>query len=238
MTNAIIYGSLAGLATIIGMLLILFREKWAKRNIMHLMSLAAGLLLGAAFVNIIPESMELNKNSILFVLGGFLLFYLIENLIMIHSCSEKYCKKHEVVGAVSLLGVGLHSLVDGFAIGIGFEISETVGIVASVAVIAHEVPEGMSSIIVAYYGGINRARALFYSTLVALATPFGATTTYLFMRNLPDAFLGSLLGIAAGSFIYVSAADLIPETHKRFNLFNVAWLLMGLFVSIAISWLL
>ena len=237
MIDAVTYGIIAGLATIFGMLLILYKTRWAKRNIIYLMSAAAGFLLGAAFIQIIPESIKLSENAILFVLGGFLLFYLIENLVMIHSCTEKYCKKHEIVGAISLIGLGLHSLVDGLAIGIGFEVSKVIGIVTALAVIAHEVPEGMSSMTLAYYSGMSRAKAVIYSLIVALATPFGAIMTYLFLSNLSSAAIGMLLGIAAGSFIYVSAADLIPETHKRFNIFNVLCLFFGLVASALISWL-
>jgi len=238
MINTIFYGSIAGIATILGMLFILYYERWAKRNLIYMMSFAAGLLLGAAFINIIPESLSLNKYSTLFVLIGFLLFYLLENLIMVHSCTEKYCRKHEVVGAISLLGLGLHSLVDGMAIGVGFEVSEVIGIITSIAVIGHEVPEGMSSMTLAYYGRIGRRKAIIYSIAVALATPIGAILTYIFLRSLSNAVLGSLLGIAAGSFIYVSAADLIPETHKLLNWNNILWLLFGISISAIVSWLL
>ncbi len=238
MINAIVYGLIAGFATIVGMLLILYKERWAKRNIIYIMSVAAGFLLGAAFMQIIPESISLSQSAILFVLVGFLFFYLIENLIMVHSCTEKYCKKHEIVGAISLIGLGLHSLVDGIAIGIGFEISKVIGIITSIAVIAHEVPEGISSMTLAYYSGVSRAKAILYSIIVALVTPFGAIMAYLFLRNVSDAAIGMLLGIVAGSFIYVSAADLIPETHKCFNLFSVLCLFIGLVASALISWLL
>ena len=226
--NVLTAGSIAGIATFIGILLMMRFEKVAREYSTYLISLAAGVLLGSAFFSIIPESLELNSNSLAVVLIGFLLFYLMEHLFIVHGFHHdvKEHRKH-AIGYTSIIGLAVHSVVDGFAIGIGFEIANAIGLIVAIAVILHELPEGITAMTVLIHSGIKKWTAMLYSMIVAVATPAGAIFAYYFLDELGKAALGSLFAIAAGSFIYIGASDLIPELHSSNKRFNTILLLIG-----------
>ncbi len=232
--NTIFYSSLAGLATITGILLVLYFQKTAKKYSTYLISFAAGILITSAFLNLIPESLMLYQKSLIYVLIIFLVFYIIEQFIMIHSCKDDKCRIH-IIGKMSVFGIGFHSLIDGLVIGAGFATNPELGIIATLAVIFHELPEGITTMSILIHSNIKRIKAITFSILVAIATPIGAVLTYFFIKNISQSALGILLAIAAGSFIYVAASDLIPETHKKFNKFNILFILIGVIFIILIS---
>ncbi len=234
--NTIFYSSLAGIATILGILLVLYAKRFTKKYSIYIVSFAAGVLITFALIHLIPDSLELYKSSLLIVLLGFLIFYLIEHFIMRHSFHESYEKKH-AAGKMAAIGLGFHSLIDGIVIGAGFEISQQFGLIATLAVIAHEFPEGITSMAVLLHANYKRSLAIFYSFLVALATPIGAILTLFFLKNINTEFLGILIALAAGSFIYVGASDLVPETHEQYNKKNALFLILGIVFVIVISML-
>src|SRR3989338_4307412 len=137
-----LYGTLAGAATIAGILLVLKKASSAKKYSINLISFAAGVLLAAAFLDLMPEAAGLNESMFLFVLLGIVVFYFIENLAVVHMCKEEDCKAHQI-GMMSAIGIGFHSLIDGIAIAAGFSVSPALGIITAFAVIAHEFPEGV-----------------------------------------------------------------------------------------------
>lgn len=226
LSNVIFYSSIAGLATVVGTLLVFCREKWARKHSLYLISFAAGVMLASAFIYIIPESMERYKNALPLVLIGILIFYLIQHIIMLHPCHDEQCRIHRL-GILSFTGLTFHSLLDGVAIMVGFEAGPTLGIITALAVLLHELPEGITVTGILLYGTMERTRVFFYSLIVALATPLGAIVSYLFLRGISPNLVGALLALAAGSFIYIAAADLIPETHKVQNKFHPPILLAG-----------
>ncbi|MBI5148421.1 ZIP family metal transporter [Candidatus Pacearchaeota archaeon] len=237
LSNILIFGGLAGLATITGILLILFFRKWAEKNSILLISFAAGVLMASAFNNLIPESISLYKNGLLIVLVGFLIFYLIEHFFLFHPCEDEECRVH-ATGKIAALGLGVHSLIDGLAIGIGFEVSFKIGLIAFIGVLMHEFPEGTTTMSILLHSKIKKSTAIFYAVLVAIATPVGAIASYFVFKNINQSFLGIALAIAAGSFIYVAASELIPEIHRRFNKVNALVVLLGVVFLILINKLL
>ena len=141
--SVIIYSLIAGISTIIGTILIFANEKLVKKHSVYLISFAAGIMLATSFLHLIPESLEISENVSIFVFIGFLIFYVIQNyLITIHPCNEANCEVHRL-GIMSFIGLAIHSLLDGIAIAIGFEVSSSIGIFTAVAVILHEFPEGL-----------------------------------------------------------------------------------------------
>jgi len=232
--NIIFYSSLAGLATISGILLTLYAKEFTKKYSIYIVSFAAGILLSFALLHLIPDSLELYENVFLSVLFGFLVFYLIEHFVMRHGFHESYVRKH-VAGKIAVLGLGVHSLIDGIVIGAGFEISAELGFIATLVVIAHEFPEGITSMAVLLHSNIKKSLAIFYSFLVAIATPLGAILTLLFFKNISQEFIGFLIALAAGSFIYVGASDLVPETHEQYDRKNALFLILGIIFVIVIS---
>ncbi len=225
--NILIYGGAAGLATIAGIYLVLAKEPWARRNTIYLISFSAGVLLATAVGHLLPESQELSPQALIWFLGSFIFFYIIEHGIILHSCREGgECPVHPI-DTIALLGIGFHSLLDGVVIGVGFEISFALGIIATLSVLLHELPEGISTISVLLHSGYERKRAVMFAWLVALATPFGAVLSYLFIKDINQNVLGILLAVAAGSFFYVAASDLIPEIHKKSKFLNIVLIILG-----------
>ena len=241
--TVLFFGTLAGLATLSGIVLMRSKQKWAIDRSQYVNSFAAGLILALAFFHLIPEASELSEVAFPVIFLGFFSFYMLENFIVIHSGSELHfhesdpCLQHtsEINGVMVFAGLSLHSLIDGVIIGVGFELGTEIGILASLAVIAHEVPEGVTS-----FALINETlpdKSLLLSLVVALATPIGALISLMFIQSLTDNMIGILLALAAGTFIYVSASDLIPQTHGTQNLKTMVSFLLGAVVIVLISFI-
>jgi ZIP family zinc transporter/zinc and cadmium transporter len=118
------------------------------------------------------------------------------------------------MGWMAFVGMGLHSLIDGVIIGTGFEVSQNLGLLTSLGVIAHEVPEGIAMVAILLHYGWQRKKAIQLTAFVALATPAAAFLTFALVSDLSEPLLGDLLAVAGGSFIYIAASDLIPESHR------------------------
>ncbi|MEK6907127.1 MAG: ZIP family metal transporter [Nanoarchaeota archaeon] len=232
--NTMFYSSIAGLATIIGILIVLYAKEFNKKYSIYLVSFGAGVLIAFALINLIPESLELYDFSLYIVLFGFLIFYLIEHFIMLHPFHEPFEREH-AAGKTAILGLGFHSLIDGIVIGAGFEISQKIGLIATLAVIAHELPEGITAMAVLLHAKVKKIKSLLYSFLVAIATPVGALLTYYFIRDINESFIGFLFALAAGSFIYIGASDLVPETHEHYNKNNALYLIIGIIFVVLIT---
>ncbi|AJF62808.1 MAG: Zinc transporter ZupT [archaeon GW2011_AR20] len=234
--NTLFYSSVAGIATILGILIVLFAKEFTRKYSIYLVSFAAGVLVTFALIHLIPESLKLYQHSLWFVLAGFLIFYLIEHLVMHHPFHEPTGREH-AAGKTAVLGLGFHSLIDGVVIGAGFEISNEIGLIATFAVIAHELPEGLTAMAVLMHAKFKKIKSLIYSFLVAIATPVGAILTYYFIKSISEGFLGFLLALAAGSFLYVGASDLVPETHEQYKGMNAVYFVIGILFVVIISFI-
>lgn len=232
--NVIIYSFIAGLSTIFGVYLVRRFENWTKRNTIFLLSFAIGVLLANAFFQLLPEAIEKNPTWFYWALGSIFFLFLVEHLIIIHSCREEEYHAH-ALGTTSFLGIAFHSLIDGIIIGVGFGVSFAVGLITSLAVILHETAEGVFIYTLLMHDKAFRSKALFYAWIVALATPFGAIITFFFIQGISPFVLGWLLAAAAGSFIYIGASDLVPEIHKKYNFLNILLVLLGIIFVVVIG---
>ncbi|MCJ7686434.1 MAG: ZIP family metal transporter [Desulfobacteraceae bacterium] len=228
--SIIFYSTIAGLSTVLGVMLVLVKERLVLKYSHYVNSFAAGLILGIAFFHLFPESLELSENALLFIFMGFLIFYLLENVMVIHSGSEIHFREKKnpqhSKGMVMFSGLFFHSLVDGIIIGVGFGIDPKLGLLTSLGVISHELPEGVTTFSL-LIKSIKRKTALKLSVAVALATPLGALLSLTFIGSLSEAMIGLLLAMAGGSFLYIAASDLIPETHEEKRFGNAGFLLLG-----------
>jgi ZIP family zinc transporter/zinc and cadmium transporter len=229
--NALLYGGIAGAATLAGISAVLWKQDFAIRYSHYVNSFAAGALITIALAHLIPESVELASDALLVVLASFIAFYLLEAAIVFHSGSaihfaEQCRRESHSKGPVIFSGLLLHSLIDGFIIAIGFQISPELGLFAAMGVIVHELPEGVTSFAL-LMRSMQRRAALLLSVAVALATPVGAAIALGPLRGLSQTGLGFMMAVAGGSFLYIAASDLIPETHERDVLQNVVSLLVG-----------
>lgn len=249
--SVIFFGGLAGAATFLGMYLILARADWSRRNSASLVSYSAGVLLGVGILHVLPEAQELSDRTPVFVLLSFILFYFLEHHLFFHASHEELhhaslevaashdecCTNPHPLGVIAFAGMTLHSLIDGLVIGAGFEVGSETGLLSSVAVLAHEVPEGIAMLSILLHYGYARRTAVIFTATVAMATPVAAVVTYSMVRHLDPQLLGALMAFAAGSFIYIAASDLIPESHRARGFKGSLALCGGILTAAVAGWL-
>jgi len=232
------------LISLVGIFSLWIKQKSIKKIIIFLVALSAGALLSGAFFHLIPESLEhLTTTAVFtFVLAGFILFFLMEKLLYWHHCHEGKCDVHPVSYLI-LLGDGLHNLIDGIIIAISFLVSIPFGIITTLLIIAHEIPQELGDFGVLVHSGYTKTKALIYNLISQLACVLGGLIGY-FLSTSIEGIIPFILPFAAGGFIYISASDLVPELHKEpklkkslasFALFVLGILIMLLIKFIAIS---
>ncbi len=237
--NALLYGTIAGAATLAGISLVRWKQDLAIRYSHFVNSFAAGALITIALAHLIPKAIEQTTDALLFVLVAFIAFYLLEAALVFHSgsaihlCEDCPTGMHSK-GQVIFSGLFLHSLTDGFIIAVGFEVSFELGLFTAAGVILHELPEGITSFAL-MMRSMRQKTALFLSVAVALATPVGAAVALGPLSGLSESALGIMMALASGAFIYVAVSDLIPETHGKDSLQNVLSLLTGSGLLLALS---
>lgn len=216
---------LGSFASLIGGVILLLKEKYAVK-ISHLLSaFAAGALLATAFLDLLPEALEISKledtgvNLFIWTFLGFLLFFLLERSIHWshhHQIDENFGKRKGPAAVVPLIviGDGVHNFIDGVVIASTFLVSIPLGIVTSFAVAAHEIPQEIGDFGIMLNKGVKRTVVLYLNILSAATALLGAVLAYLFGNSIEN-FLPAVLSIAAGFFIYIAASDLIPEIHNE-----------------------
>jgi zinc and cadmium transporter len=224
MTNylyAFISVILVSLVSLVGVFSLSLKEEILKKYINFFISLAIGALLGDAFIHIIPEAFEgklgVNTSSLL-VVAGILLFFIIEKFIHWHHHGEdKNEEQIHPVGKLVLFTDGFHNLIDGAIIGASFLVSIPVGIATTIAVILHEIPQEIGDFAVLIHSGYSKKRALWLNFISGLASILGLIIVFVFGNIIENTAL-FFIPIAAGGFIYIAIADLIPELHKTKNI--------------------
>jgi len=195
----------------------------------HLVSFATGTLLGAALLGLLPHALAgvagSDTHAIpLAVLLGLLGFFLLEKLVLWRHCHADHCEVHvpderdhvhrRSTGTMILIGDGLHNFLDGILIAGAFLTDIHLGIVTSLAVAAHEIPQEVGDFAVLLHSGFRRGRAFFYNVLSSLTTVVGGVLAWFALQEM-EAVLPYILAVAASSFIYIAVADLIPTLHQR-----------------------
>ncbi len=195
----------------------LIKEKLLNKILSFLVALSAGGLMGAAFFDLIPETLEKfeSRNVFVFVIAGIVLFLLIEKLLFWRHCHEGKCPVH-TFAYLNLLGDGIHNFIDGLIIASSFVVSFPLGVASTFAIIIHEIPQELGDFGVFVYAGFNKYKALLMNFATALAAVAGGLIGYYFLVNV-EGLTKFLLPFAAGGFIYISASDLLPEIRKETN---------------------
>ncbi len=197
-------------------LFLLFPEHMRKGLVPALVSYATGTLLGAAFLGMLPGALNLApaREIMETVLCGMVGFFILEKLVIWRHCHEESCEAHDQAGILILIGDAFHNFVDGVVIAAAFLASLELGIAASLAVIAHEVPQEVGDFAILLDSGYGRVKAFILNGLSSLATLLGALPAYFWLGE-TRAALPYILAISASSFIYIAAADLIPGLHRQ-----------------------
>ena len=227
------------------------RASWVQM----LISYAIGALLGAAFLNALPEALELSKNPdgiSAIVLSGILFFFILEKLVIWRHCHFDECEAHEPANNISIsatndhdsgrsgmmvmLGDTFHNFVDGILIAAAFMVDVQLGIVTSIAIIAHEIPQEAGNFLILLNSGYSRQRALLLNLLSSIATLIGGVMAYFMLQDM-NHLMPSLLGLAAACMIYVAMSDLIPGLHKRPEIGSTIQQVVLIILGIASIWL-
>lgn len=210
----LIFSFLGSVFCLIGGIFLLWKEKWAKKIALYLVSFAAGALLGAAFLHLLPEAVEEGGTRVFFyVLIGLLVMFLVEKFLLWYHCHEGECKVHAFSYTI-LFGDGVHNFIDGIIIGVSFLVSIPLGVTTALAIAFHEIPQEIGDFAVMLHGEMKRSKILVYNLLAALMTPLAAVLAYIFSSSLEKAII-PLVAFAGGTFIYIASSDLIPEIHKE-----------------------
>ena len=210
---------LVSLISLVGIFTFLLKEKQLPRILFYLIGFSAGALIGGAFLHILPEALEKNSSLFVFswVIAGIILFFMMERYFFWRHCHEEgECKVHSFT-YLNLIGDGFHNFLDGMMIAVSFMVSIKVGIITTLAVMFHEIPQELGDFGVLVYGGFSKSRALFFNFLSAITAMAGALIGY-FVVGAQSGVASIILPLTAGGFIYIATSDLIPEIHKENNL--------------------
>lgn len=225
---------LGSVFSLIGGIVLLFKEKLTLKISHLLISFAAGTLLGTAFFDLLPEASEKteHKDVFLWTLIGILFFFLLERLIHWFHYHTYNVGGKAVEPAVPLiiLGDSVHNFIDGVVIAATFLVSIPLGIVTTLAVAAHEIPQEIGDFAILLHKGLTRRKVLLFNIFSALTAIIGALLMF-FLRDLITGILPITLSLTAGFFIYIASSDLIPEIHhekrKWFAFYEIVLLLVG-----------
>lgn len=237
----LLFTFLGSIVSLVGGILLLAREKFALKISHFLASFAAGTLLGTVFFDLLPEAKESGEggeiNIFLWTLIGILIFFLLERFIHHHDHHDhgSHDDKRSVVPLI-VIGDSLHNFIDGVAMAATFLISIPLGIVTSLAVAAHEIPQEIADFGLMLSKGVGRKRVLQINFLSAMAALVGAILTY-WAKDSIQGLLPVILALTSGFFIYIAASNLIPEIHLQENQKIAFWETVMLFLGVLVVYL-
>jgi zinc and cadmium transporter len=246
----IVAAALAGgvLATAAAALTLALSASWIPK----LVSFAVGALLGAVFIELLPDALEKGSATQVMgtVLGGLLVFFVLEKLVLwrhSHGHEEHHADEDESEhdhalhthgdrgrsGLMILIGNSVHNFCDGIVIAASFLVETRLGIATTVAIVAHAVPQQVGDFAVLVHSGYTRSRAFFFNIAAGLATLVGALGAYFALADMQQV-LPAVLAFAAASLLYVAVADLIPSLHRRAEPMETARQVIAIALGIAI----
>ena len=256
----ILIACLAG-STLSALLAGLLAWRVQPRLIPMFVSYAVGALLGVVFLDLLPhifESGTKSQEAAAWILAGIMAFFVLEKLVLwrhnhdhagqaeaaiAHSHANPHTQTHshaspsgrDTSAWMIIIGDGFHNFTDGLAIAAAFLADFRLGVVTSVAIIAHELPQELGDFLVLIHSGFSRRRALFWNLVSSFATLVGAVLAYFALRSF-EAYSNIFLCFAASSMIYVAIADLIPGLHKRSSLADTLQQIALIAIGIASIW--
>jgi len=233
---------IVSLISLIGVLTLAIKPSILKKCLICFVSFSAGALLGDVFIHLLPEIVEKNGfglNISLYILFGIVFSFIIEKVIHWRHCHHPTSKEHPHPFVImNLVGDLFHNFLDGLIIGASYLVSIPVGIATTVAVILHEIPQEIGDFGVMLHGGYSRAKALFLNFVTALTAILGAVVSIVLVGRVENALI-FLVPFAAGNFLYIASADLIPELHKyefstTGSVFQLFMMILGVGVMVAL----
>ncbi len=227
---------LVSLISFVGLLALSVKASHLKRFLLYFVSFAAGALFGDVFIHLLPELVEEHGFGLdvsFSILLGVIFLFVVEKIIHWRHCHHAHHADVHPFAWVNLFGDGVHNFIDGMIIAASYLVSIPVGIATTVAVILHEIPQEVGDFGILLHGGFTKAKALFLNFVTALIAVVGAIVA-LVLSNSVENLTGFLIPFAAGSFLYIAGADLIPELHKEVKTHRSFLQLMAFILGICV----
>lgn len=206
------------LISLIGIVYLALKPTTLQKALFWLISFAVGTMLGGAFIHLLPELLEAEISALtisLSILGGILIFFILEKIIHWRHCHMPTSADHpHALAYMNLVGDGLHNFLDGVIIAGAYLINPLTGLAATLAVIFHEIPQEIGDFSVLIYAGMKRSRALVYNLLSALTAILGAAAA-IYFNSFTQNLTIYIDALAVGGFIYIAVGDLLPELKKE-----------------------
>ncbi|MFW5980240.1 MAG: ZIP family metal transporter [Halanaerobiales bacterium] len=242
-----LYSFLAGVSTSIGVIILMIFGDPNDRVLASLLGFAGGIMLAISVFELMPEAVKLGTMTvtiIAFILGALMMWILDKLLPHSHLSSsddldienpEKLNISTPILrtGYLILIGIALHNLPEGLAIGAGFESSPEVGLLIALAIAFHNIPEGLAIAGPLKAGGLDNLKLFFFTLIAGLMTPIG-TIIGLLIFNISPILVGGSLSFAAGAMIYIVNDELVPQSNNMDSHFANAGMISGLLIGFMI----
>jgi zinc and cadmium transporter len=263
LTWIILFTAIGGaLSALAASVFLVVSDSVRARVLPHLVSFATGALLSAALLGLLPHAVESagisNTHEIgLTLLGGLLLFFVLEKMVLWRHCHQDVCEVHvhpeahlhahghahnhhdneqnrnKASAMLILIGDGFHNVLDGVLIAAAFMTDVHLGVVTAIAVCAHEIPQEVGDLAILLNGGMSRMRALTLNMLASITSVLGGVVAYFAMAQVQEV-LPYAIAIAASSFLYIAVADLIPGLHRKVDPGSGAWQFVYIVLGVAV----
>lgn len=232
--SVLLASTLACAVTTIGIYTISKYERWGNQNVVYFMSFAAGVLISVSFLHIIPKSFGMSNTAPIYLLVGFMGLYVFNRFVNVMVCQDRECTDLSI-GIVPMLGIGIHSFVDGIIYSVTFNVSIFTGALAAIGMVLHEFPEGVVTFLLLERAGFTRKRSFLFAFLAAaLSTPLGTVVSFPFISKVDRTALGVLLAVSAGALVYVGASHLLPAIEKENRKYTLISLGAGIMIAVLI----
>lgn len=239
--GSLFYVFLAAAANVIGGLVFVLKRHWSRKSLNALMALSAGLLIAIAILDFIPESLEHDSSSPIFILLGVLAIYFFQQYVAgyFHFGEETHATQHEKSTAVgAMAGMLIHTFFDGLSIAASFEVDFRLGITVFIAVLLHKIPDGLTISSIIYILSKNRTKAMGAALLLGISTLAGALTAFIFADYyLPgEQTVAVAIAFSAGVFLYVAATDLLPVVNASGDRRAALFFFIGILLYFLLQW--
>lgn len=212
-TISVTLGIVAAIASFLGSLIVIGKRKITKNFLFYFIAIGAGFILAASLFDMIPESLKISSDAVLYIVLGFFLIHFFEHIVSSHFHFGEEIHK-EAIGKTTawsiLLALTIHTFLDGVSISAGFNVNSLLGLTIFGAVILHKIPDGFTVASVMLVSGREKLGVLAASLILSISTIAGSIWAATFTSYTPI-----LLPLSAGAFLHIAATDLIPEIVKQ-----------------------
>ncbi len=247
LVTALLAGLIVSTISLVGIASLALAKKTLERFLLAIVAFAAGGLLGGAFFHLLPESLVLGGPIFPSVLAGIVLFFVLDSVFWIYHCHGGHQVHNDdhhghgpcpikPMGWLSLFGDGLHNFLDGIVIGTAFLVNPALGWTTTLAVGLHEIPQEIGDYGILIHSGMSHKRALKWNALTAVTAIFGVALAF-FLQTYIEGLVSYVLPFAAGGFIYMACANLLPEIKEESSLKRRALQFVFFLMGLALLWL-